>query len=98
MIQPVVVLLELGINADQKKSKRYSRFTGRVRNGNSMPLRPRPVIHPLTFQNRTLSVTAAAEAKQNQEKATALEQQVESLESDPFFVTIDGGGPCVRRY
>ena len=61
-----------------------------------MPLRPRPVIHPLTFQNRTLSVTAAAEAKQNKEKATTLEQQVESLESDPFFVTIDGGSPVLE--
>ena len=61
-----------------------------------MPLRPRPVIHPLAFQNRTLAVTTAAEAKQNQEKATALEQQVESLESDPFFVTIDGGGPVLQ--
>jgi hypothetical protein len=61
-----------------------------------MPLRPRPVIHPLTFQNRTLSVTAAAEAKQNKEKATTLEQQIESLESDPFFVTIDGGSPVLE--
>jgi len=61
-----------------------------------MPLRPRPVIHPLTFQNRTLSVTAAAEAKQNKDKATTLEQQIESLESDPFFVTIDGGSPVLE--
>jgi organic radical activating enzyme len=61
-----------------------------------MPLRPRPVIHPLTFQNRTLSVTAAAEAKQNKEKAATLEQQIESLESDPFFVTIDGGSPVLE--
>ena len=61
-----------------------------------MPLRPRPVIHPLRFQNRTLAVAASAEAKQSQEKATVLEQQVESLESDPFFVTIDGGGPVLE--
>jgi len=61
-----------------------------------MPLRPRPVIHPLRFQSRTLAVAAASEAKQNQEKATVLEQQVESLESDPFFVTIDGGGPVLE--
>ena len=61
-----------------------------------MPLRPRPVIHPLTFQNRTLSVTAAAEAKQNKDKASTLEQQVESLETDPFFVAIDGGGPVLE--
>jgi len=61
-----------------------------------MPLRPRPVIHPLRFQSRTLAVTAAAEAKQNQEKAADLEKQVESLESDPFFVTIDGGGPVLE--
>ena len=61
-----------------------------------MPLRPRPVVHPLAFQNRTMAVTAAAEAKQNKEKATTLEQQVESLESDPFFVTIDGGGPVLE--
>ena len=61
-----------------------------------MPLRPRPVIHPLRFQSRTLAVTAAAEAKQNQEKAADLEKQVETLESDPFFVTIDGGGPVLE--
>ena len=43
-----------------------------------------------------MAVTTAAEAKQNKEKATTLEQQVESLESDPFFVTIDGGGPVLE--
>ena len=41
-------------------------------------------------------MAAAAEAKQNQEKAADLEKQVESLESDPFFVTIDGGGPVLE--
>ena len=61
-----------------------------------MPLRPRPVIHPLAFQNRTMAVPTAAEAKQNKDKATTLEQQVESLESDPFFVTIDGGSPVLE--
>jgi hypothetical protein len=43
-----------------------------------------------------MAVTAAAEAKQNKDKATTLEQQIESLESDPFFVTIDGGSPVLE--
>jgi len=58
----------------------------------------RPVVrpNPLAFQQRTIAVTSAAKAIENEEKAVALEQQVESLESDPFFVTIDGGGPVLE--
>ena len=62
-----------------------------------MPRRPRPVarISPLAFQQRTIAAASAAQAKQNKEEAEQLESKVTSLESDPFFVTIDGGGPVV---
>jgi len=52
--------------------------------------------NPLAFQQRTISAASSAKAIENEEKAVALEQQVESLESDPFFVTIDGGGPVLE--
>lgn len=58
----------------------------------------RPVVrpHPLAFQQRTIAAVSSAKAIENEEKAVVLEQQVESLESDPFFVTIDGGGPVLE--
>ena len=61
-----------------------------------MPIRQVVRPNPLSFQQRTLAVASAAKAKENEEKATTLEQQVESLESDPFFVTLDGGGPVLE--
>jgi len=61
-----------------------------------MPLRPIVRPNPLSFQQRTLAAASADKAKENEEKATTLEQQVESLESDPFFVTLDGGGPVLE--
>ena len=61
-----------------------------------MPRRPIVRPNPLSFQQRTLAAASAAKAKENEEKATTLEQQVESLESDPFFVTLDGGGPVLE--
>ena len=51
---------------------------------------------PLAFQQRTIAAASSAKAIENEEKAVVLEQQVESLESDPFFVTIDGGGPVLE--
>jgi hypothetical protein len=58
----------------------------------------RPVVrpHPLSFQQRTIAAASSAKAIENEEKAVVLEQQVESLESDPFFVTVDGGGAVVE--
>jgi hypothetical protein len=35
-------------------------------------------------------------ANENKEKADNLQAKVTSLESDPFFVTIDGGGPILE--
>jgi organic radical activating enzyme len=61
-----------------------------------MPIRQVVRPNPLSFQQRTLAAASAAKAKENEEKATTLEQQVESLESDPFFVTLDGGGPVLE--
>lgn len=61
-----------------------------------MPRRPVVPIHPLTFQQRTVAASAGAIATDNKEKAETLETQVESLESDPFFVTLDGGGAVVQ--
>jgi len=61
-----------------------------------MPRRPVVRIHPLTFQQRTIAASAGAVATDNKEKAETLETQVESLESDPFFVTLDGGGAVVQ--
>ena len=52
--------------------------------------------HTLAFQQRTIAAASSAKAVENEEKAVVLEQQVESLESDPFFVTIDGGGPVLE--
>ena len=58
----------------------------------------RPVVrpNPLAFQQRTIAVGSAATAKENKDKATELQTKVTSLESDPFFVTIDGGGPVLE--
>ena len=61
-----------------------------------MPRRPIVRPHPLAFQQRTIAATTAAQAKQNKEEAEQLETKVTSLESDPFFVTIDGGGAVVE--
>ena len=63
-----------------------------------MPRRPRPVarISPLAFQQRTIAATSAVQAQQAKEEAEQLETKVTSLESDPFFVTLDGGGPVVE--
>ncbi|MEK9770710.1 MAG: hypothetical protein VW683_17505 [Betaproteobacteria bacterium] len=62
-----------------------------------MPRRPRPVarISPLAFQQRTIAAVTAAQSQTNKEEAEQLETKVTSLESDPFFVTIDGGGPVL---
>jgi len=61
-----------------------------------MPRRPVVRVHPLAFQSRTIAAAASAVAVDNKEKAETLESQVESLESDPFFVTLDGGGAVVQ--
>ena len=63
-----------------------------------MPRRPRPVVRPtpLSFQQRTIAATSSAVANENKEKADNLQAKVTSLESDPFFVTIDGGGPVLE--
>ena len=57
----------------------------------------RPVIrpNPLSFQQRTISAVSSAVATENKEKADNLQSKVTSLESDPFFVTIDGGSPVL---
>jgi len=58
----------------------------------------RPVVrpNPLAFQQRTIAATSAAQAKENEEKATELEGKVTTLETDPFFVTVDGGGAVIE--
>ena len=58
----------------------------------------RPVVrpNPLSFQQRTISAASSAIATENKEKADNLQSKVTSLESDPFFVTIDGGGPVLE--
>ena len=58
----------------------------------------RPVVrpNPLAFQQRTIAVTSAAKAIENEEKATELEGKVTTLETDPFFVTVDGGGAVIE--
>ena len=61
-----------------------------------MPIRPIVRPNPLAFQQRTIAATSAAQAQQNKEEAEQLESKVTSLESDPFFVTLDGGGPVVE--
>ena len=57
----------------------------------------RPVVrpNPLAFQQRTISAASSAIATENKEKADNLQTKVTALESDPFFVTIDGGGPVL---
>ena len=61
-----------------------------------MPLRPIVRPHPLAAQQRTIAAVSAAKVKENKEKAEELQTKVTSLESDPFFVTIDGGGPVLE--
>jgi hypothetical protein len=61
-----------------------------------MPIRPIVRPNPLAFQQRTIAAASAAQAKANKEEAEQLETKVTSLESDPFFVTLDGGGPVVE--
>ena len=58
----------------------------------------RPVVrpNPLAFQQRTISAVSSAVATDNKEKADNLQTKVTALESDPFFVTIDGGGPVLE--
>ena len=58
----------------------------------------RPVVrpNPLAFQQRTISAVSSAVAIENKEKADNLQTKVTALESDPFFVTIDGGGPVLE--
>ncbi len=51
--------------------------------------------NPLSFQQRTISAVSSAVAVENKEKADNLQTKVTALESDPFFVTIDGGGPVL---
>jgi organic radical activating enzyme len=52
--------------------------------------------NPLAFQQRTIAAVSSAVATENKEKADELQSKVTSLESDPFFVTIDGGGPVLE--
>ena len=52
--------------------------------------------NPLAFQQRTISAVSSAIATENKQKADELQSKVTSLESDPFFVTIDGGGPVLE--
>ena len=52
--------------------------------------------NPLAFQQRTIAAASAAVATENKQKADELQTKVTSLESDPFFVTIDGGGPVLE--
>ena len=61
-----------------------------------MPRRPITRPHPLSAQQRTIAAVSAAKVKENKEKADNLQAKVTSLESDPFFVTIDGGGPVLE--
>ena len=52
--------------------------------------------NPLAFQQRTIAAVSSAVATENKQKADDLQTKVTSLESDPFFVTIDGGGPVLE--
>jgi hypothetical protein len=61
-----------------------------------MPRRPIVRPHPLAAQQRTIAAASAAKVKENKQKADELQTKVTSLESDPFFVTIDGGGPVLE--
>jgi len=38
---------------------------------------------------------SSGKVRENKQKADELQTKVTSLESDPFFVTIDGGGPVL---
>jgi organic radical activating enzyme len=60
-----------------------------------MPRRPIARPHPLSAQQRTLAAVSSAKVKENKQKADELQTKVTSLESDPFFVTIDGGSPAL---
>ena len=60
-----------------------------------MPRRSIARPHPLSAQQRTLAAVSSAKVKENKEKADNLQSKVTSLESDPFFVTIDGGSPVL---
>jgi organic radical activating enzyme len=61
-----------------------------------MPRRPIVRPHPLSAQQRTIATVSASKVKENKEKSDELQTKVTSLESDPFFVTIDGGGPVLE--
>jgi hypothetical protein len=61
-----------------------------------MPRRPIVRPNPLVAQQRTIAAVSAVKVKENKEKAEELQTKVTSLESDPFFVTIDGGGPVLE--
>ena len=52
--------------------------------------------NPLAFQQRSIAAASSAVATENKQKAEDLQSKVTSLESDPFFVTIDGGGPVLE--
>ena len=52
--------------------------------------------NPLAFQQRTIAAVSSTVATENKQKADELQTKVTSLESDPFFVTIDGGGPVLE--
>ena len=52
--------------------------------------------NPLAFQQRTIAAVSSAVDTENKQKADDLQTKVTSLESDPFFVTIDGGGPVLE--
>ena len=61
-----------------------------------MPRRPIVRPHPLAAQQRTIAAVTAAKVKANKEKAEELQTKVTCVESDPFFVTMDGGGPVLE--
>ena len=61
-----------------------------------MPIRQIVRPNPLAFQQRTIAASSASKVKENKQKADELQTKVTSLESDPFFVTIDGGGPVLE--
>jgi len=60
-----------------------------------MPRRPITRPHPLSAQQRTLAAVSSGKVRENKQNADELQTKVTSLESDPFFVTIDGGGPVL---
>ena len=63
-----------------------------------MPRRPIVRPHPLSAQQRTIAAVSSGKVRENKQKADELQTKVTSLESDPFFVTIDGGGPRKRSF